>query len=145
MLVKVRDNYPGVFGCYDGALNTVTPKRAGDPPFLVDDRIAERLIRKGVLEAVKSSGNAPAGADAAKEARENTEEESADALGINAPEEDPDGQTEDLFDGMSINALRKEAKARGISTSGKNAETLRELIREHDAEDAPKLEAELPV
>ena len=50
MLVKVSENFDGVFGYFDD--RTVHAKRAGDPPFVVPDGVAATKIAEGVLEAV---------------------------------------------------------------------------------------------
>lgn len=53
MLVKVNDNYTGVFGLRSSY--SVVPKRAGDPPFEVPDDSAAYHIRTGVLVPVEVS------------------------------------------------------------------------------------------
>lgn len=49
MKVQVNEKYTGVFGCFDEECQTVRAKRAGDPPFVVPDDIAEKKIKEGVL------------------------------------------------------------------------------------------------
>ena len=53
MLVKVNDSYLGSFGLSDPLIHTVTPKRAGDPPFEVPDDSAAHHIKIGVLIPVE--------------------------------------------------------------------------------------------
>lgn len=54
MLVKVRDSFKGFFGLPDKETGGIRAKRAGDPPFELDDCLASAHIEGGVL--------APAGA-----------------------------------------------------------------------------------
>ena len=54
MLVKVNDSYMGSFGLSDPLIHSVTPKRAGDPPFEVPDDVAASHIRRGILVPVES-------------------------------------------------------------------------------------------
>lgn len=51
MLVKVNDNYTGVFGLRSSY--SMVPKRAGDPPFEVPDDSAAHHIKTGVLVPVE--------------------------------------------------------------------------------------------
>ena len=55
MKVQVNKKYTGVFGCFDEECQTVRAKRAGDPPFIVPDDIAEKKIKEGVLVQVDGS------------------------------------------------------------------------------------------
>ena len=72
MLVRVNDNFPGVFGAYNERLHCVDAKRAGDEPFEVSDSVAKIQIHNGVLVAVGGSAPAapaPVVADEAAEAK----------------------------------------------------------------------------
>lgn len=126
MLVKINDAYHGTYGHFNSELNTVTPKRAGDPPFEVPSGTAERHIRNGVLVAV--SGVAKS--------------ETKAAPAIELPEEEA---AEKSIDEMSFAELKKAAKDRGINSFGKKADAIRALIKEHDAMKAPSFTAEDPV
>lgn len=135
MLVRINDAYRGTYGHYDRELNTVTPKRAGDPPFEVDAGVAERHIKNGVLLAVSAR-----------------KEEKADAVGeTQPPVQTPSPEvirevTEETdIDSMSFAELKKAAKDRGINCFGKKTEALRALIKEYDAMKAPSFTAEDPV
>lgn len=124
MLVKVRDDFPGVFGHYVERFHSVEPKRAGCAPFEVPDRVAREQIANGVLEAVNA---VPEG---------------------NAPVQQGETKADKDLSEMSYEELKAEAKARGISFVGKSHEKLVELIEEYDAAesgDAPEFEAEDPV
>ncbi len=67
MLVKVKESYTGVFGYFDD--RTVHAKRAGDPPFVVPDGVAEQKIREGVLEAVSQTKREAVATDREKRRR----------------------------------------------------------------------------
>lgn len=49
MLVKVRDSFKGFFGLPDKETGGIRAKRAGDPPFELDDCLASAHIEGGVL------------------------------------------------------------------------------------------------
>ena len=125
MLVKINDAYRGTYGHFNPELNTVTPKRAGDPPFEVPNGVAERHLRNGVLVAVTGTAKAEPGAVTAPEPEEAEEEKGVDE--------------------MTFAELKKAAKDRGINCFGKKADAIRELIREYDAVKAPSFTAEDPV
>lgn len=129
MLVQINTAYKGVFGYYDRALNTVIPKRAGDPPFEVADDVARRQIAAGVLTATK------------EDAEPKQEEKPAAQIKAQADQ----GETGKSYDGMSFSELKAEAKKRGIKVFGQSAYTLRRLLEGEDEEEAPVLAAEDPV
>ena len=132
MLVKINDRYKGVYGHFNKDLNTVTPKRAGDPPFDVPAPIAERQIENGVLVAVNT--NIPA---VKKNVVQSTP---APVLKESAPK-----QPVKDYSKMSWNELKKEAKEKGISYAGKKKNALIELLKESDEQAEPVLSAEDPV
>ncbi len=136
MLVRVRNDFAGTFGYYLKEYNTVIPKRAGDEPFDVPEHVAREQIHNNVLEAVGAY------APAAEEFP--FPEALPEELPVAETEEVAPVQQKDITD-MSWSELKAEAKARGIKFVGVNAETLRKLIEEYDAEDAPAFEAEDPV
>lgn len=127
MLVKVRDDFHGTFGHYIERLHSVEPKRSGDAPFEVPDRVAREQIANGVLEAVDNSNAVKAEI---------------------APVQEEEAKADKDLSEMSYAELKTEAKARGIRFVGKSREELAELIEKYDASedgDAPEFEAEDPV
>lgn len=56
MLVRVNESYGGCFGLPDREVGNIRMKRAGDPPFELDDPLAAAHIESGVL--VPESGSA---------------------------------------------------------------------------------------
>jgi hypothetical protein len=128
MLVRVNDNFPGVFGAYNERLHCVDAKRAGDEPFEVSDSVAKIQIHNGVLVAV--GGSAPAAP--------------APVVADEAEAEQQEIAVKD-YSGMSMNELRAEAKSRGINSKNKGREVLIKLLQEDDAEAEPQIGAEDPV
>lgn len=60
MLVRVKGSYKGFFGAFDGATRSIRAKRAGDPPFELDDEAAAAHIRGGILESAAGDRAEPA-------------------------------------------------------------------------------------
>jgi hypothetical protein len=139
MLVQINTAYKGVFGYYDRALNTVIPKRAGDPPFEVADDVARRQITAGVLAIAKEEGEPKA---EQKEKLTVPEETKAQEP---AGHEAGTGGAGKPYEDMSYSELKAEAKKRGIKVFGQSAYTLRRLLEGGTDEEAPVLSAEDPV
>jgi len=131
MLVRVNDNFPGVFGAYNERLHCVDAKRAGDAPFEVSDSVAKIQIHNGVLVAV----DAYAPAAPAPVVEEEAEAEQQEEERISGAD----------YSTLSMNELRAEAKSRGINSKNKNREALIKLLEKDDAEAAPQIGAEDPV
>lgn len=132
MLVKVNERYKGVYGYVDRELDTVKPKRAGDPPFDVPKDMALRHIENGVLVAVEG---APASVKPAPTVKD--------------PEpviaEEPVKEEVKDYDNMSIAELRDAAKERGIASFGRKKTDLIKLIKEYDRQGGPEIVAADPV
>jgi len=60
MLVRVKGSYKGFFGAFDDATRSIRAKRAGDPPFELDDETAAVHIGAGILESAAGDSAEPA-------------------------------------------------------------------------------------
>lgn len=126
MLVKVSEGYGGYFGLSVAETNSIRAKRAGDPPFELDDALAERHIKSGVLVLADGSSYTP------------------------APETEPAAESVDIPSDWE--AMKARAKELGINPVGKSKAALADMIREAseaeeagDDDGAPVLEAADPV
>ena len=143
MLVKVSQKYCGTFGIFNKDTNSVIQKDKTSAPFEMDDALAMRHIKNGILvnaydpeeECVTMSEPEKSDDDPAEqeESAEMTEEDSLQELPPEAPggipEELPTDE-EDLDSITDYKALKQMAKEAGINPFGKNKDELRAAIRE---------------
>ena len=143
MLVKVSKKYCGTLGIFNEDTNSIVQKDNTSAPFELDDALALRHIKNGILVNADDPEDECATMPESEEVDDNpADQEEPDEMTEDSSREEPFSETsegipeelptdeEDLDSITDYKALKQMAKEAGINPFGKNKDELRAAIRE---------------